>query len=119
MSGLDGYAVAVDSFPNTNPCETSADPDPATCVASEITHPVSAPRERSLASVPDGSSWIHIAAASGAGLRSTGVTHVEIRADRTDPTTRAARGTERLDEPATDPDRPGDRCAIGDAGRGR
>lgn len=87
VSGLDGYAAGVDGFPSTNPCETAADPNPSTCAGSEITHLPEAPRERSLTGIPEGSSWVHIAAASGAGLRSTSVTHVEVRADRTDPVT--------------------------------
>jgi hypothetical protein len=87
VSGLSGFAVVADSFPNTNPCESAADPDPARCTAAEITHPWGSAMELGLAQIQEGSSWVHIAAASGSGVRSGTVSHVEIRADRTDPKT--------------------------------
>jgi hypothetical protein len=84
LSGIQGYAVVFDQFPVTNPCDSPADPDPALCAATEITHG-SATLSDSIANLPEGESFAHVAAVSGAGLRSTEVSHQKIRVDRSDP----------------------------------
>jgi hypothetical protein len=53
VSGLLGYALKVDSFPTTNPCESLQDPDPVRCAPSEITHGPHV-RTEDLAHVPGG-----------------------------------------------------------------
>ena len=88
ISGIKGYAVVADGYPQTNPCESPDDPNPIVCAGPEITHVGDAPRAQDLSGLPEGTSYLHIAAVSGAGLRSSEVSHTEIRIDRTDPLTR-------------------------------
>jgi hypothetical protein len=88
VSGIRGYSVAVDRFPGTNPCETPTDPDPAVCSPGEITNPDVQSSVQDLVDLAEGVNYVHIVAVSGAGLRSSEVSHTEIKVDRTDPVAR-------------------------------
>src|SRR5581483_11265875 len=57
------------------------------CDGAEITN---GPGElaRAVSGLPEGSSWVHVAAVSGSGVRSSAVAHAELRVDLTDPETR-------------------------------
>ena len=85
VSGVSGYAVVVDRSATTNPCDAQGEPE--YCDGAEITN---GPGElaRAVSGLPEGSSWVHVAAVSGSGVRSSSVAHSELRVDLTDPETR-------------------------------
>jgi hypothetical protein len=72
VSGIAGYAVRVDR-------------DPAGDPGSGINHPDADDRTLSLADLPEGSSYAHVVAFSGAGLRGSPVGTAELKTDKTDP----------------------------------
>ena len=64
-SGIQGYSMAIDRFPNTNPCETAGNPDPTACVGAEVTHNGAENRSAAVGDLGEGS---HLAHAGRCGL---------------------------------------------------
>jgi hypothetical protein len=86
MSGFGGYAVAIDSSPARVPC-AAAD----RCTSAEITLRGGAGSdELEVGGLPEGISYLHAVAVSGAGMKSPTSGHAVLRVDTTDPVTRLA-----------------------------
>ena len=83
LSGIRGYAVVADALPDSTPCADSAH-----CTDAEVDlHGGIEDDSWALAELPEGTSYVHAVAVSGAGLKSptaaSGVLHV----DTADPVT--------------------------------
>lgn len=86
-SGIQGYAVVVDQQPITDPCDIDGSGGiAAECGSDEITHPGIENNSVAIQNLPEGSSFVHIAAVSGSGIKSGRIGHTELKVDRTDPT---------------------------------
>jgi hypothetical protein len=84
LSGIRGYAVAIDRDPEREPC-AAAD----RCTETETTLRGGAAQDTLwLASLPEGTSYAHAVAVSGSGMKSAGAGHTALRVDTTDPATR-------------------------------
>jgi hypothetical protein len=88
-SGIRGYATRVDQQPATEPCD-AAD----RCSASEIDQPGEENRIRTIEDLPEGNSYFHVVAVSGALLKSAETRHQVLRVDKTDPGVTIAGATE-------------------------
>jgi hypothetical protein len=83
LSGIRGYAVAVDRDAGGDPC-AAAD----RCTETETDLRGGAEEDAlSLAGLPEGTSYVHAAAVSGSGMKSASVGHAVLRVDTTDPVT--------------------------------
>jgi hypothetical protein len=86
LSGVRGYAAAVDGLPGGSSCLTTG-----TCDAGEV-ELLGGDTEDSLtlAELPEGQSYLHAVAVSGSGTRSALPSSAILRIDKTDPVTRLA-----------------------------
>ncbi len=83
LSGIRGYAAAIDSAPEGAPCAM-----PDRCSEAETTLSGGVDRdELSLAALPEGTSYLHVAAVSGSGMKSATSGTATLRADTIDPLT--------------------------------
>jgi hypothetical protein len=105
LSGIRGYAVAVDPAPERRPC---AAPDRCALAETDL-HGGVADDTLLLPGLPDGTSHLSAAPVSGAGVSSQTVARATLRVDRTSPVTRLsgvpagwARQPVRLTATATD-----------------
>lgn len=86
ISGIEGYAVSVDSLPDGDPC-AAAD----RCLASETDLRGGIDDDTlSLPELPEGTSYVHAVAVSGSGMKSSATGTVALHVDRTLPVTRLA-----------------------------
>jgi len=86
LSGIRGYAVAVDRSAGGDPCVATDG-----CTETETDLRGGAEEDTlSLAELPEGTSYVHAVAVSGSGMRSATVGHSVLRVDTTDPVTRLA-----------------------------
>ena len=79
-SGLRGYAVSVDDAAGGEPCAASD-----RCSDSETDLHGAGNDSFSIADLPEGTSYVHAVAVSGAGMRSAATGNAVIRVDKTDP----------------------------------
>ncbi len=79
-SGLRGYAVSVDDAAGGEPCAASD-----RCSDSETDLHGAGNDSFSIADLPEGTSYVHAVAVSGAGMRSAATGSAVIRVDKTDP----------------------------------
>jgi len=84
LSGIRGYAVSVDALPNADPC---AAPDRCTDAETDL-HGGVGNDSFSVAQLPEGATYVHAVAVSGAGMRSATTGRGVIRVDMADPVTR-------------------------------
>jgi hypothetical protein len=83
ISGIGGYAVAIDSLPDGSPC-VAID----RCTATETTLKGGAGGdELDIGSLPEGTSYLHALAVSGSGMKSATADSAVLRVDITDPVT--------------------------------
>jgi hypothetical protein len=83
-SGIRGYAVSIDRSPDAAPCASAA-----ICIESEVDLRDGVAGDTLVVpELPEGMSFVHTVAVSGAGVRSEAVGHAGLRVDRTDPVTR-------------------------------
>lgn len=83
LSGLRGYAFSIDRDPEGEPCLAAK-----VCGEGEIDLTGGADDDAvSLPGLPEGRSYLHAVAVSGAGVRSTTTTTVPLDVDEVDPTT--------------------------------
>lgn len=86
LSGIRGYAVSIDRSPEGSPCA-----GPNMCDESETDLRGGASVDLlTVADLPEGTSYVHAVAVSGAGMRSTLAGSTALRVDKTDPITRLA-----------------------------
>jgi hypothetical protein len=86
LSGIRGYAVAIDSAPGREPC-AAAD----RCTEAETDLSGGAENDSfAIAGLPEGASHLSAAAVSGSGMRSTATGRTVLRVDKTPPTTHLA-----------------------------
>ena len=86
ISGIRGYAVAIDAAPTGAPCAA-----PDRCSDDETTlRGGAADDELTIASLPEGTGYLHAVAVSGSGMKSAAVAGAVLRVDLTDPATRLA-----------------------------
>lgn len=86
ISGIGGYAVAIDAGPGGEPCAAFD-----RCEAAETTlHGGIDDDELRIAALPEGTAYLHAVAVSGAGMKSASAGHAELRVDLTDPATSLA-----------------------------
>lgn len=84
LSGIAGYAVAVDLSPDGDPCAA-----PSRCTAAETDlHEGLEHNAFAIAGLPEGVAHLHAVAVSGSGMKSASPVHGEVRIDLTDPDTR-------------------------------
>lgn len=83
VSGIRGYAVAVDQSPSADPCAAA---DRCSDSETDIRDGVDGDTFE-IADLPEGTSWVHSVAVSGSGMRSALVGRAGIRVDKTDPVT--------------------------------
>lgn len=87
MSGIRGYAVVIDGAPGGAPCAAAPD----RCSDAETTlHGGLADDELAVGSLPEGTSYLHAVAVSGAGMKSATSGRAVLRVDTTDPVTQLA-----------------------------
>lgn len=86
LSGIQGYAVAIDPTPGGAPC-AAADhcSDAETALRGGVEDD-----ELAIATLPEGTSYLHAVAVSGSGMKSATSGQAVIRVDTTDPVTRLA-----------------------------
>ncbi len=83
ISGIGGYAVAIDSLPDRSPC-VAVD----RCTATETTLKGGiGDDELEIGSLPEGTSYLHALAVSGSGMKSATADSAVLRVDITDPVT--------------------------------
>lgn len=83
ISGIHGYAIAIDRSPSSDPCLLSDRcSDAETDLRGGIDDDALVVEE-----LPEGKSYVHAAAVSGSGMRSTFAGHAVLWVDRTDPVT--------------------------------
>lgn len=83
LSGIRGYAVSIDRAASGSPCASAS-----MCDASETDLRGGASADSlTVADLPEGTSYVHAVAVSGAGMRSVLVGTAALRVDKTDPTT--------------------------------
>jgi hypothetical protein len=84
LSGIRGYAAAIDSVPGGAPCAAGD-----RCTATETTlRGGIADDTLEIASLPEGTHYLHAVAVSGSGMKSATSGHAVLRVDATDPVTR-------------------------------
>jgi hypothetical protein len=84
ISGIRGYAVAIDADPDGAPCAA-----PDRCAVAETTlHGGIDDDELRIGALAEGSSHLHAVAVSGSGMRSASAGQALLRVDLTDPVTR-------------------------------
>jgi hypothetical protein len=89
ISGIRGYAVAINTAPGGNPCVA-----PDRCSDAETTLRTGANGdELSISTLPEGTSYLHAVAVSGSGMKSPVSGHTVLRIDLTDPVTQLAGAT--------------------------
>jgi hypothetical protein len=86
ISGIRGYAVAIDALSSGGPC-IAADrcSDTETTLRGGV-----ADDELAIGVLPEGTSYLHAVAVSGAGMKSATSGHAVLRVDTTDPVTQLA-----------------------------
>jgi len=85
LAGIRGYAAAVDSNPTGHPCREAERCEPGeTALNGGI-----GDDQLAIAEPPEGTSWLHVAAVSGAGVTSPR-SHAALHVDTVDPVTRIA-----------------------------
>jgi hypothetical protein len=83
LSGIRGYAVSIDSAPNGNPCAAKA-----RCTDAETDlHGGAGDDALPVAGLPEGTSYVHVVAVSGSGMKSSTAGHAVLHVDTTDPVT--------------------------------
>jgi hypothetical protein len=83
LAGIRGYAAAIDADPGGAPCAA-----PDRCSEAETTLPGGVGEdELSLASPPEGTSYLHVVAVSGAGMKSATSGEAVLHVDTADPVT--------------------------------
>jgi hypothetical protein len=83
ISGIRGYAIAIDRDPAGEPCATAE-----RCSEAETDlHGGAGDDAVQLAGLPEGTSYLHAVAVSGSGVRSASVATLPLRFDATDPVT--------------------------------
>jgi hypothetical protein len=86
LSGIRGYAAATDRDPGGSPCV-----DPLRCSEAETTlRGGPGDDELKIANLPDGTSYLHVVAVSGAGVKSAATGQAVLHVDTTDPVTHLA-----------------------------
>ena len=84
LSGIRGYAVAIDDEPGGMPCAARD-----RCTSSETTISGGIGEDRlEIAALAEGTHQLHAVAVSGSGVKSPVAGHAELRVDLTDPVTR-------------------------------
>jgi hypothetical protein len=86
LSGIRGYAVSIGATPDIDPCAT---PDRCTDAETNL-HGGAGNDSLAIAELPEGTSYVHAVAVSGAGIRSAAVGRAALRVDKTDPVTQLA-----------------------------
>jgi hypothetical protein len=81
VSGLRGFAVSVDAAPGGDPCAA-----PDRCSDAETGLRGAGNDSFAIADLPEGTSYVHAVAVSGAGIRSATTGSAVLRVDKTDPT---------------------------------
>ena len=84
VSGIRGYAVAIDADPEGEPCAATD-----RCTADETTLSAGPLGELTIPTLPEGTNHLHVATVSGAGVRSA-PGHAPLPVDTVDPVTRLA-----------------------------
>jgi hypothetical protein len=83
LSGIRGYAVSIDSAPNSDPCAEAT-----RCTDAETDlHGGADDDSLAIAGLPQGSSYVHVVAVSGSGMKSAIPGHAMLRVDTNDPAT--------------------------------
>lgn len=85
LAGIRGYATSLDRFSDGSPCV-----DTASCTEAETDLLGAASRALTVGDLPEGTSYLHVVAVSGSGMRSAEVGSTALRVDETDPTTTLA-----------------------------
>jgi hypothetical protein len=81
LSGIGGYAVAIDSSPSGHPCPSGR------CGAATLEARGGIGLDTiEIPELPEGTSYVHAVAFSGSGVASTAAGHTPIHVDETDPT---------------------------------
>jgi hypothetical protein len=84
LSGIRGYAVAIDPVPGREPCARSD-----LCSEAETDLPGGAGNDAlTIAGLPEGTSYVSAVAVSGSGVRSASAGRTTLRVDETPPVTR-------------------------------
>jgi hypothetical protein len=86
LSGVRGYAVAIDAFPGGSPCAAA---DRCTDAETTLRGGV-AGDELEIGALPEGTSYLHAVAVSGSGMKSATSGQALLRVDTADPVTRLA-----------------------------
>jgi hypothetical protein len=81
-SGIRGYAVSIDRLPDGEPCAGAR-----TCSEVETDLRGAGADSLAVADLPEGTSYVHAVAVSGAGVRSAATGTTALRVDETDPVT--------------------------------
>ncbi|HET9163210.1 MAG TPA: hypothetical protein VFN89_07195 [Solirubrobacterales bacterium] len=83
LSGIRGYAAAVDARPTGSPCRATD-----RCSEAETTLRAGiGGDELTIADLPEGVSYLHVVAVSGAGMKSAASGQAALHVDKTDPVT--------------------------------
>jgi len=83
LSGIGGYAVSIDTQPDSDPCAATA-----RCTEAETNlHGGIGDDSFSIAGLPDGVSYVHAVAVSGSGMKSVAPGHAKLLVDTVDPAT--------------------------------
>jgi len=86
LSGIRGYAISIDSEPNSSPCASAS-----LCADAETDlHGGAADDSLPVTGLPEGTSYVHVVAVSGSGRRSATPGHSVLHVDTTDPVTALA-----------------------------
>jgi len=81
LSGIRGYAISINSAPNGNPCEA-----PSRCTEAETDlHGGAGDDALPVTGLPEGTSYVHVVAVSGSGMKSAAAGHAVLHVDTTDP----------------------------------
>jgi len=86
ISGIRGYAVAIDAAPGGSAC---AEPDRCSDAETALRGGIE-DDELEIGALPEGTSYLHAVAVSGSGMKSTTAGWTVLRADTTDPVTQMA-----------------------------
>jgi uncharacterized Zn-binding protein involved in type VI secretion len=80
LSGIRGYAISIDAKPNGRPCANSVCSEAEVDLRGGIEEDAIA-----IGELPEGTSYLHAVAVSGAGVPSPAVGTIALRVDKTDP----------------------------------